>query len=152
MQPESIEVEPFTVAGLSVRTSNSQEKDQNTATIGGLWEQFFAEDIPGKVSGGEEGTPFYGVYFDFESDEQGPYSVLAGVEVTEETEGFDAVFIPGGRYLVFKAEGAVPQIVFETWGQIWNFFENNSEYQRAFGADFEIYPSETEVAIYIGVK
>ena len=35
---------------------------------------------------------------------------------------------------------------------IWEFFEKNSDYERAFGVDFEKFTNENEVEIYVSIK
>ena len=46
----------------------------------------------------------------------------------------------------------MPSTVVETWKQIWNYFETESDYQRSFISDFEAYSSPDKVAIYIGIS
>ena len=47
----------------------------------------------------------------------------------------------------------MPQVVIETWSQIWDYFSNaDTGYQRAFTTNFEIYKSPTEIEIYIAIK
>ena len=38
------------------------------------------------------------------------------------------------------------------WSKIWQFFDESCEFKRAYKTDFEIYPCEDEVSIYIGIK
>ena len=37
-------------------------------------------------------------------------------------------------------------------GRIWDYFEKNSDYERAFEVDFEKYAKEDEIEIYVSIK
>ncbi len=52
----------------------------------------------------------------------------------------------------FTGTGPMPSTVVETWKQIWDYFETESEYQRSFISDFEAYSGSDKVAIYIGIE
>ena len=43
-------------------------------------------------------------------------------------------------------------IVTDLWEEIWEFFEKNSDYERAFEVDFEKFTNENEVEIYVSIK
>ena len=97
-----------------------------------------------------------GLYYDYESNADGEYSVLAGTESF--SESLEQVTIEKGRYLVFEGKATSPndeariQAVIDTWGRIWGYFERNkSEYKRAYKTDFEHYKSQTEINIYISI-
>lgn len=47
--------------------------------------------------------------------------------------------------------GPMPATVVETWKQVWAFFETNTEHQRNFFSNFEVYSGSDQVAIYIGL-
>ena len=79
------------------------------------------------------------------------YTVTVGI-ASNTRERFSSVTIQTGNYLAFQSTGPMPFTVVETWKRIWNYFDNNREYQRNFISDFERYKSLEEVAIYIGIK
>ena len=61
--------------------------------------------------------------------------------------------IASGDYLVFEAKGEMPQVVIEAWGNVWNYFSSeDAKHTRAYTSDFEVYKSDSEVAIYIAIK
>jgi predicted transcriptional regulator YdeE len=143
----------FYVVGLSIRTTN--QNDQAMKDIGELWNRFLGENIsdsvPGKVSDDK-----YGIYTDYESDANGPYTVLLGHKVSSMDsvpEGLTGREIPAGNYALFKAKGKIPDVVVETWQRIWN-----SDIKRAYASDFELYkagsvgPDISEVETYVSVK
>ena len=61
------------------------------------------------------------------------------------------VDIEPGDYLVFTGEGEMPQMVIDTWGEIWRYFAANPQVQRRFATDFEAYDGPDQVAIHIGI-
>lgn len=153
MSPKEVTVSAFSVTGLTVRTINRDESNPTTAKLPALWGKFFENGVAAKVSNQVPNSPVFGVYSEYESDENGFYSVTAGIATSgPASSDFTTVDVQGGKYLVFKNKGAMPQAVIETWGQIWNFFESNTEFIRLFNSDFEEYLGPDEVAIYIGVR
>ena len=91
----------------------------------------------------------YGVNSDYESDASGNYKVTVGVEVTKPK---NAIVIEDKKYLVFTKQGELPMVVVELWEEIWDYFEKNSEYERAFEVDFEKYAKEDEIEIFVSIK
>lgn len=146
------QIDAFTVAGMRVRTTNAAEHQPETAKIGPMWGEFFdqklAENIPGKSAS----SPIYGVYSGYESDVSGAFDVTAGVAVNAAAEGYESVLIEAGEYLVFEAQGALPDAVIATWGRIWTFFEENPQIKRRFATDFEAYTGPESVAVCIGIR
>lgn len=152
MTPQKITLDEKNILGLTVRTNNQNEQDPKTAKIMGLWNDFFTQDLINTIPNREENTPMFGIYSDYSSDVNGDYSVTAGVQVTtvEPQTQLQQVTIKAGEYLVFKAKGDMPNVVIETWQQIWAYFEE-SKITRAYSTDFEAYVSDDEVQIYISV-
>jgi predicted transcriptional regulator YdeE len=148
------QIEPFRVAGISVRTTNEAEMSPETAKLGSLWGRFYQEGIPGKVVNQVPGSPVYGVYSDYESDVNGQYTVTAGVQIEASATGgheFTHVDVVGGEYLVFEGKGAMPQVVIETWISVWDYFSAGGEFKRAYTTDFELYKGTDEIAIHISI-
>jgi predicted transcriptional regulator YdeE len=146
-----VEVESKRISGLSIRTTNATEMNPSAGKIGHLWQEFDNRvDVDYK-----NGNRVYAVYFDYESDVTGEYSVLAGTDqlnVNSSTK-LDTITIQSGKYLVFKATGEIPKIVFETWGKVWEFFlKDGVEHERLYTTDFEYYVNQNEVEICIAVK
>jgi len=139
-----------TIQGISIRTQNADEMNPETAKIAALYERF---DKNIEVDY-QQGARVYGVYFDYESDASGMFSVLAGADqIASSQVELQQIKIEAGDYMVFKGEGgAMPQAVIDTWMRVWDFFSSDSEYQRIYKTDFEFYASETQVEIYIGIK
>ncbi len=150
-KPPFIEVQATQkkIFGLSVRTTNADEMNLQTAKIGTLHQQF---DERVEVDY-KEGSRVYGAYYYYESDASGPFSVFAGTDkVKASTTALEELILPAGKYLVFKGNGDMPQAVIDTWIVIWQFFsKEQSLYQRTFNVDYEFYNSPNDVEIYIGV-
>ena len=147
-------IEQFSVIGISVRTTN--ESGQSAKDIPALWNKFItegiAEQIPNKMD-----QAIYCIYTDYEKDHTRPYTTILGCRV----ENLDV--IPAGMtgknidensYVKFIAKGNLAEgIVFNEWTKIWN-----SDLNRTFTADFEVYgeraqnPENAEVDIFIGIK
>jgi len=145
-----LQIEEQNIYGLSVRTTNADEMNSDKARIGALWQVF--DD---KVSiDYKNGSRVFGVYYNYESDAHGEFTVLAGSnQLDDSVKDLEHVVIPSGKYLVFEAKGEVPQVVIDVWGEIWRYFDSeSSEYQRTFTADFEYYKNQNEIEICIAVK
>ena len=148
---EIVHVDQKIIKGISVRTTNASEMNHSTSKIGNLH-----QDFSKKVGiNSEKGAHLYVVYFNYESDASGEYSVLVGSdEISEKsTENIEQVTILRGNYMVFEGAGEMPQIVINTWSKVWEFFsKDNVPVQRAFTTDFEYYRSQNEIIIYIAVS
>jgi len=145
-----VQVAEKQIRGISIRTKNADEMNPGTSKIGKL-HQRFDENVAVNY---KNGVRVYGVYFDYESDASGEFSVLAGSDHAESgTEKLESVTIPAGRYLVFEGKGEMPGVVLEIWAKIWGYFSDRTvPYQRAFTVDFEYYSSPEEVNIYIAIQ
>lgn len=149
---KKVKMEAFNILGISIRTSNQNYQAAND--IQNLWAEFqkskIAENTQGKVD-----NNIYAVYTDYEGDHTKPYTVLIGCRV----ENLNT--IPKGQlgrqfkkanYLKFSPEGQLPDAVIEQWVKIWN-----SDIERAFTADLEIYsqksknPEDVTVDILIAI-
>ncbi len=137
----------ITVYGISTRTSLQQELDPKSGKIGKLWQRLTA-----KCLDVADGAYCYGVYLEYVSDHLGPYTVLVGLD--KKVAGFSdkEVEIATGPFLRFSQSGPMPGVVFALWQEIWDYFEQNKTIERSFVADYEKYPTQDTVEIYIGIK
>lgn len=153
MKYEEVNLEGFSVVGISVRTSNKNK--QAAKDIKELWKDFtrnnVANDINNRLS-----DDVYCIYTDYESDKDGTYTAILGFKVdnTNDITGeYDYKDIPGGKYYKFVAEGELPESIDKAWEYIWQ-----SDINREYLADFEIYSPETrnhkkaKVPIYLSVQ
>tara|TARA_B100001109_G_C18864753_1_gene476409 strand:- start:60 stop:542 length:483 start_codon:yes stop_codon:yes gene_type:complete len=147
-----VDVNEKQIYGISVRTTNANEMGPETAKIGKTWQQFDRE-VSVNYQAGER---VYGVYYEYESDANGEFNVLAGTE--NPNESLEQVTILKGKYLVFEGKATSPddnariQAVIDTWGKVWGYFSNEeTEYKRAYKTDFEHYINQTDINIYISI-
>lgn len=136
------------LAGVCVRTCNADEMSESTAKLGKLWDEFY-QTLGPKLS---ENAKVYGVYTNYESDENGAFDVFACSDVLDD-DAFKQVQTQAGQYLVFSKQGDMPAAVIELWGEIWRYFSaQDCPYKRAFLTDFEYYKTPNEIEIYIGIQ
>ena len=147
------EIEEKLIYGISTRTKNVNEMNQETAKIGAIWQKF---DSTVEVNY-KDGEKIYGVYYNFESDANGEFDVLAGYEILNDK--LDTVKIQKGKYLVFNKvfeetdNNTRIQAIIETWGKIWEYFsDENSKYKRKYETDFEYYKTQNEIEIFISIN
>jgi len=147
------EIEEKLIYGISTRTKNANEMNPETAKIGSVWQKF-DNTVDVDYKGGER---VYGIYYNYESDANGEFDVLAGYEASNEK--LESVKIERGKYLVFNEvyeknnDKTRIQAIIETWGKIWEYFSNeNSQYKRAYKTDFEYYKNQNEIEIYISIQ
>ena len=142
-------IKKLMISGISTITNNELEMSEENGKIPELWEEYFAKDIYKKTFDKANSDFMYGVYSNYEFNETGNYKVTVGVEVTKPK---NAIVIEDKKYLVFKKQGELPMIVTDLWEEIWEYFEKNSDYERAFEIDFEKFTNEDEIEIYVSIK
>lgn len=142
-------IKKLMISGISTVTNNELEMSEENGRIAQLWEEYFEKDIYKKTFDKSKSDFMYGVYSNYDSDANGNYKVTVGVEVTKPK---NAIVIEDKKYLVFTKQGELPMVVVELWEELWDYFENNSDYTRAFEIDFEKYAKEDEVEIYVSIK
>ncbi|WP_286263497.1 GyrI-like domain-containing protein [Thalassotalea atypica] len=139
------------IHGFSTRTDNATEMNASTGRIPGLW-QHFDQEVPVDYVGGER---VYGAYFDYESNHLGQFTVLAGFDgkTVPPKLNLEKQIIPAGKYLVFCAQGKMPDIAINAWTDVWHYFSNeNADHQRLHTVDFEYYPSGDQIEVHIAIK
>lgn len=150
MNEKLIQKEGFSIVGIKTRTSNHDEMN-GAGKIASLWNRFYAENISAKIPH-RLGGKVFGVYYGYESDASGPYDLMVGMEVPQDSlvpEGLEVIQIPGQRYLVVECEkGLMPDIVIQAWQKIWSL-EKNNEIRRKYSFDLEVYPENSEDRVKI---
>lgn len=140
-----------TITGISTRTDNVTEFDATKGKIGPLWQRFDAT-IPVDYQHGER---VYGIYFDYQSDHTGEFTVLAGFDGKQVPDDIavETVTIPEGKYLMFRHQGQMPQIAIDAWTEVWQYFQGEEcKHQRCFSTDFEYYPNGNEIQVHIAIE
>ncbi len=160
--PRIVYQQAFQVVGIEASTNNAKEAGPD-AIIGKMWQQFLGQDLINKIPDKIDQS-ILGVYTDYATDWRGQYTFILGAKVRPVPipvipEGMVVKTVPAGKYAVFTSErGPVAKVVVETWKQIWAYYQNPANGQRAYQADFEVYdqraadPNDAQVDIYVGVK
>lgn len=147
-------IQKFNVIGISIRTTN--EDRQSGKDIPALWNKFMTEEIQGKIPNKVSGDIFC-IYTDYEKDHTKPYTTILGCKVESLDnipENMVGKTIESADYEELIAKGNLSEgIVYNKWLEIWN-----SDLNRSFTADFEVYgskshnPENAEVDIYISLR
>ncbi len=151
---EKVNIEPFLVMGIEVRTTNENQKAAQDIVL--LWQRFFGEQLLMQIPNRIDDT-IYCLYTDYEGDHTQPYTTIIGCRVNSlesVPENMTARSFHGGSYIRMTVKGNLADnIVINQWYNIWNM-----DLDRAYTVDFEVFgnkaqdPTQTEVDIFIAVK
>ena len=153
------EQKSFNVIGLAVRTNNQQEAS-GQGEIPKLWQRFMQQGTTEKIPNRADQN-LLAVYTDYENDQNGEYTYLIGARVTSTADvpaGLTLKEIPAGSYAILETEkGPAALILPKIWQQLWSMSAKDLGGQRAFQADYEIYPpgfdpQNAQVTLHIGLK
>lgn len=158
--PVTKQTEPtFTVVGIWVRTNNQKEAGGN-GLIPQMWQHAVAEgtleNIPNRVD--HNYTVVYTNYAGYQNDD---YTYVLGVRVSaadKVPDGMTTVTVPTGRYAAVESEtGPLPEVIPKVWKRINSMPATELGGQRAFKADFEVYPEgfdwqSAQIMVYLGLK
>jgi len=136
--------------GLCVRTRNADEMRPDTARLGRLWADFTQRIAPHLTSG----SAVCAVYHRYASDQHGEYDVLVGAPslAADATADLAQLTVPAGRYLMFEAQGPIPQAAFQAWSAVWAYFADPAcPHRRAFTADLERYDGADRVSVWVAL-
>jgi len=150
---ESEKLDGFQVIGISVRTTN--ENNKSAKDITDLWAKFMQEGLADKIPNKMDNS-IYSIYTKYESDYMKPYTTILGCKVQNLDhipDGMIGKTISKANYAKHTAKGDLTNgVVYNEWTKIWQ-----SNLNRAYSADFEIYgekaqnPNDAEVDIYVGI-
>jgi predicted transcriptional regulator YdeE len=150
------------LVGITARTSNALEMNQDTAKIGAIMQRFFMNMMQSQILKRKTPGRVFAVYTNYESNEHGEYTYFLGEEVDDfenSPQNFEILTIPAQTYVKFTSNpGQIPDIVMDMWQNIWKMNESSLGGQRTYIADFEIYdersqdPQQAVLDIYIGIK
>jgi predicted transcriptional regulator YdeE len=153
MNYEIIDLQEKKVAGIKIRTSNS---DPNmTKDIGELWQNFFVNGIYQSIPN-KQNDKTIGLYTNYESDVNGKYDMMVCCEIQSNLQTLPAdlcsQIIPSGKYAKFVVKGDMQKAVAEFWMQLWSM-----NLDRKYSCDFEEYQSgsdmnNAEIHIYISIN
>ena len=116
------------ITGKKIRTNNNKIDE-----ILSLWKEVPALELNGNI---------YAVYYNYETDFTGDFDFLIG---SENNVLNDFVKIKEGKYMIWTADSQ--DAVGSTWQKIWN-----TQLDRAYESDFEVYSQDGSIKIFIGIK
>ena len=149
----------FNVVGIAVRTNNQQEAGES-GEISKLWQRFVQQNIAAKIPNRAD-QDLLAVYTDYKSDQTGEYTYLIGARVTSTGDvpvGLTLKEVPAGSYAVLETDkGPLQTVLPEIWKRIWSMSAKDLGGERAFQADYEVYPSgfdpqNAQFAVHVGLK
>jgi predicted transcriptional regulator YdeE len=141
-------IKDILVTGYKSRTINSNEVDQTKAVIPKMWNDF-RSNLMGEL---KSDSSVFGVYFNYESDSNHEYDFLAGASSINKNE-LESVTVQKGKYLVFSNSGSMPQVIIDTWGEVWSYFQSaDCKHVRTYGTDFEIYKDQSSIEVHISIE
>ena len=151
---EKLNVKPFKVIGISVRTTN--ENNMAATDIAALWAKFMNENVLDAIPNKVDNT-IYSIYTDYESDHTKPYNTILGCKVENLNTipvGMVGKSFDGGNYIKLSAKGdLMKDLIINKWIEIWQM-----DLDRVFTADFEVFgekaknPADAEIDFLIAVK
>ena len=152
---KNIPLEEMELIGLSLKKKTINANGQSAIDCGNLWQEFengkYKNKIPGKPA-----DKVLAVYYQYESDHNGPFSYFIGCPVPggiEIPQGMERLVIPAGAYQKMVAKGKMPDCIVNAWKEIWS-----GDMGRAYTYDFEVYDERSldwnnaEVDIFISVN
>jgi predicted transcriptional regulator YdeE len=145
------------IVGWELRTSNEDEMDPAKAKMPALWKRVFKENLSDQIPDQKDPGILFGAYTRYQSDANGPYSLIVGVEVGDidnVPKGMVGIAVLAQEYLVFTSKGEGPQMVVDGWAAVWKYFSQSTTLTRAFTTDFERYDLSKPgiVEIHIAVR
>ena len=123
-------IKPKKITGKKIRTNNSKINE-----IVSLWKEVPNMELSGNL---------YAVYFNYESDYKGDFDFLIG---SDQNLLNDFVDIKEGKYMIWTVKSNSPEDVGAVWNEIWN-----TDLNRSYKTDFEVYSQDGSIKIYIGVE
>lgn len=135
------------IVGIEIRTTFKNGK--HFKDIPELWENTmknnYLNTIPNRID-----DSIYCIYHNYETEDQGEYSVLLGVSVKNGDQipkNYVSLSITPGNYKVYYAKTQDPKETQGIWENIWQ--QSKSEYKRAFKTDFDHYSTQ-QISVFVG--
>lgn len=152
MNYEVVYLKEKTVAGIKIRTSNSNPN--MVKSIGQTWQKFFEDGIYKSICNKENDNSI-GLYTNYENKVNGAYDMIVCCEIYKEENLPNGIYIKKikeGKYAKFVVKGNAQKAVAECWAKIWSMDLN-----RKYSFDFEEYISGCEIDnadinIYISIN
>ncbi|KAB8037743.1 hypothetical protein GCL60_11255 [Silvanigrella paludirubra] len=135
------------IAGIEIRTTFINGK--HFKDIGKLWQKVMSHNELQKIPCTKDKS-LYCIYYDYENEDKGEYSVMIGMEVSniqEMPQNFKIMRIIPGKYRTYQTKTQDPTEVQKIWQNVWN--TPKTELHRTFKTDFDHY-TDKQVFVFIG--
>jgi predicted transcriptional regulator YdeE len=145
---------PFRAVGLIARTSHADESNDDTAIVSKMRGWFLEHYLGGLICHRLDRCEFFEVYTDYETDHLGEFTFMIGHRVWEICDVDDdmmAIEVPRRRYAVFKVNMDKDFPYYETELEIIRYFNENSNYRRAYTTDL-IISNGVEGRYYVSIQ
>lgn len=127
------------VVGISAKVSNDRDDLLEEA-----WELFFKSEVLEYVEGENLSNDIISVYYEYEGDQDDPYTLLIGYEVEDDFDtplGLNSVTI-NLNHETHRIDKDLPDAIFNKWEDIWE----DTARERAYIADFDRYNPKNDTA------
>ena len=162
MNPQVLQIQGFTVIGITGRTNNAREMT-GQGIIGKFWGRLRQDDVLAKLPNRADEN-IVAVYADYASDHNGDYTYTLGAKVTRESgikipAGMVATKVVTGKYADFTSgRGPTNRVVPELWQEINRLPKDATGGDRTYQSDFEVYdqrarnPQDAVVELFVGIR
>jgi predicted transcriptional regulator YdeE len=161
MQQYTIKMPEIKLVGICVRTSYNQELDNMRGNILPCVQRYFHGSLFEKISNRKKPGATFCAYTDYESDYLGAYTYFIGEEVSSfnhSPEEFQKLVIQPQHFAKFTTDPApMPDVIVNTWKEIWAMPLKKLGGSRAYQTDFEIYDERAAdhqkivLDVYVGI-
>lgn len=125
----------------SVRTNNFKD-DDIMQKITDMW-----KEASSLLNNQDEVS--YGLYYDYESDYKGDYSISVGIEGNDYEHSIEIPYT--SKYEIFRVDISEEYGILNAWKEIWGL-EEKGVLERAYLYDFEKYYPNGQIEIHIAIK
>lgn len=137
MNFERVHFPGIKIIGISIRTHRSD--GQSYQDILTLWKKWATESLFDKIEN-RISNDIYNVFYDYETEQRGYFSVLLGCEVDTLhviPRGMVGRDLPPTLCAKYESTGKLP----ESLDQVWEKIETEKSYERNYIYDFNLYDS-----------
>lgn len=163
MQKTWIRKSQIQLVGIVVQTSYEMELDKMQGRILPCVQRYFHGALFDKIPKRTKPGTTFCAYTNYEADYRGSYTYFIGEEVSslEEplAEGLKRLVIPSQHYMKLTTSPApMPDVIVNTWKEIWQMSSQEMGGERSYLTDFEIYDERAVdhqnivLDVYVGVR
>lgn len=143
MQQAPAQRQEIKLVDIHVRTNNQNEADWTPGKLFPCVQQYFHQQLFNQIPNRKKSGTTYCAYTGYKHNHTEDYINFIG----EETSSFDNIpdelTIPPQHYIKFTTmPGAMPNVLHQAWGDIWEVMPQTSGGNRRYHTDFEFYDKQ----------